>query len=33
MDKAVCVRRADGLLVKTLGIDYAGFYSCDLRAD
>ena len=32
MDKAVRVRRADGLLVKTLGIELAALNACDLGA-
>src|SRR5438132_621100 len=30
VDKAVCVRRADGLLVKTLGIELAALNASDL---
>ncbi len=33
MDKAVCARGADGLLVQAHGIEVAAFYSRDLRAD
>ena len=32
MDKAVCVRRADRLLVEALGIKLAAFDACDLGA-
>ena len=32
VNKAVCLRRADGLFIKVFGIDHAAFYSCDLRA-
>ena len=32
MDKAVCVRRADGLFVEMLGIEFAAFDACDLCA-
>jgi len=33
VDKAVCVRRVDGLFVKMLGLDFAAFDTCDLGAD
>ena len=32
VNKAVCVGRADGLLVEMLSIELAAFYSCDLSA-
>src|SRR5262249_25485366 len=33
VDKAVCARRADGLLVEPLGVELAAFDARDLRAD
>src|SRR5260370_31859084 len=33
VNKAVCACRADGLLVKMLGIKYAALDTCDLCAD
>ncbi len=33
LDKAVCLGRADGLLVKVFGIKYAAFDASDLCAD
>src|SRR5499427_8206537 len=33
VDESVCVRGADGLLIKALGIEHSAFYSCDLRTD
>src|SRR5918996_3765393 len=33
MDKAVCVRRADGLFVEVFGLEHAAFDPSNLRAD
>src|SRR5262245_4422864 len=33
VDKAICACRADGLLVKMLGVKYAALDTCDLRTD
>src|SRR5260370_9085067 len=32
MDKSVCVRGANGLFIKALGVEHAALYSCGLRA-
>src|ERR1700674_3450943 len=33
VDKAVCARRADGLFVEALGIEFAALNACNLRTD
>src|SRR5215475_1476754 len=32
VDKAICVRRVDGLFVELLGLEHAAFDACNLRA-
>ena len=33
VDESVCVRGADGLFLKALGLEHSAFHSCDLRTD